>query len=258
MTTSWLESISEDLRSDPSISKFKDVDTLAKSYREQSRLMGKRVPMLTADATPEEKAEFWDKMGRPKTAAEYEMPPENTLNGVKFDPAVMAPMFKTMHDAGLSKQQAAVLVQSYAAQQAASLAAANKAYNDQRATALDGLKKEWGTGEPFDQKLAIAKSALGKFGGPDMLKFLDEKDWANEPKMIKMLYEVGKGMLDSDLYGTGGRLVVGPVEAKEQIAALQKDKDFMTIYRDGRGKPHTEAVKKMTELWQAAYPEQEK
>ena len=95
----WKETIAEELRSDPSIKDFKDVDSLVKSYKETKAFVGSAMRIPGPDASKEDRAAFraklkekvpelvevpedpeklkeveadlWARLGRPKEAKEY-------------------------------------------------------------------------------------------------------------------------------------------------------------------------------------------
>lgn len=56
---------------DPMFADFDDPQKLAKSYAETKRLVGQKLGIPAADATPEAKAAFYEQLGVPKEAAGY-------------------------------------------------------------------------------------------------------------------------------------------------------------------------------------------
>lgn len=60
------------LKNDPSLKDFKDTASLAKALVDTKKLVGQKLGIPGADATPEAKAAFHEAMGVPKEAAGYE------------------------------------------------------------------------------------------------------------------------------------------------------------------------------------------
>jgi hypothetical protein len=58
--------------------------------------------------------------------------------------------------------------------------------------------KEFG-GEKLDENLKVAKSALEKFGSPELSKLLQETGAGNNPEIIRLLYRVGKATGEDSL-----------------------------------------------------------
>ena len=62
--------ISEDLKNDPTLSNFKDVESLAKTVVHQQKVLGSRIPLPKTD---EERNELYNKLGRPEDPSKYEV-----------------------------------------------------------------------------------------------------------------------------------------------------------------------------------------
>ena len=69
-SSSWKDSISEEFRKDPSIEKFTEIDALAKSYINATRMIGTdKVAIPNKNFTEDQWNEFYDKVGRPEPPA---------------------------------------------------------------------------------------------------------------------------------------------------------------------------------------------
>lgn len=75
------------------------------------------------------------------------------------------------------------------------------AYDAQVQEQLSDMKKAWAEqarsdkemgGDKFEQSMATAKQALGKFGSPELVKFLEESGLDAHPAMIKTFWQIGK------------------------------------------------------------------
>jgi hypothetical protein len=73
----FINSLSEDLRTDSSLKDFRDVNGLAKSYAELNKMLGSRVALPGENATEEELNRFYSKLGRPESPDKYDINREN-------------------------------------------------------------------------------------------------------------------------------------------------------------------------------------
>jgi len=125
---------------------------------------------------------------KPDTYADFAMP-----EGVTVDSALLSeatPLFKEL---GLTQEQAQKLVDFQAKQVQASSQSQVDAYNQlmndwQERSRND---KEFG-GKAFDENIAIARSAIDKFGTPELKQLLEEHGVGNHPELIRYNVRVGK------------------------------------------------------------------
>ena len=69
---SWKDSISEDFRNDPSIEKFTEIDALAKSYINATKMIGQdKIVIPTKNSGQEAWDEAYAKLGRPESPEKY-------------------------------------------------------------------------------------------------------------------------------------------------------------------------------------------
>ena len=150
----WLP---EEYREDKSFSKFEDVGSLAKSYKELQSLIGKKGGALpTEESTPEEWQNFYKLIGVPESAEEYKFETDGELKLPDyFSDESMTKLYQTaFKEANLTPKQAQKLwdirnkwiADEITANQAKTTAAENE------------LKKEWG--DNFDSELNKAKQAF--------------------------------------------------------------------------------------------------
>lgn len=157
------------------------------------------------DATPEQWAEFYAKIGRPETPDAYELPlPEGD------DGAFAKEMAPILHKHGITADQAKGLANDWNAMvsaqqqqaQAAEAAAAQAAHVQNTAEAAE-LKSAWG--QQFDANMHHAKQAVQQFLPKDKAA---ETISALESKLgykatIEFLHNIGKGLGEHDAAGMG-------------------------------------------------------
>lgn len=106
----FLESIPEELRSEPSLRNFQDAGSLAKSYVHAQRMIGAdKVSIPSKSATPDEWRQVYQKLGAPDAADAYQ------LDGM--DDTAAGQLRQQAFEAGLSQNQAKAVADFYMGQQ---------------------------------------------------------------------------------------------------------------------------------------------
>lgn len=124
----------------------------------------------------------------PDAYADFVMPEGVTVNSELL--AEATPIFKEL---GLSQEQAQKLVDFQAKQVQAS--------SQSQVDAFDQLMKDWQTqskndkefgGDKFEENVGIARTAIDKFGTPELKQLLEEHGVGNHPEVIRFMVNVGK------------------------------------------------------------------
>ena len=103
--STWKDSISEEYRKDPNIEKFTEIDALAKSYINATKMIGQdKVAVPTNNSTEEAWNEVYDKLGRPESAEKYSLDAKSEV--VKFDDTAIKSFAEQSHKLGLNNKQA--------------------------------------------------------------------------------------------------------------------------------------------------------
>ena len=111
-SSSWKDSISEEFRKDPSIEKFTEIDALAKSYINATRMIGQdKIVIPTKNSTQEAWDEAYAKLGRPETADKYNLKIESDI--FKMDENAIKSFAEQSHKLGLNNQQAEGILDFY-------------------------------------------------------------------------------------------------------------------------------------------------
>ncbi|CAB5162273.1 putative protease [uncultured Caudovirales phage] len=137
--------------------------------------------------------------GAPDEYAEFNMP-----EGITLDPEVGTDLKSLAKDLDLSQEQAqkvadlgAKLTQKWGDALQSQIEAQSNAWID--AAKAD---KEIG-GDKLNENLGLAKSALGKFGTPELRELLNTSRLANNPEVIRLLAKVGQAISDDSRAVTG-------------------------------------------------------
>jgi len=163
------------------------------------------------DATDGEKARGEKTDTPPDTYADFTMP-----EGVTVDSALLteaAPVFK---DLGLTQDQAQKLVDFQAKQVQASSANQVEAFNQMMSDWQEQSRndKEFG-GDKFDESISVARSAVDKFGTPELSKLLEEHGVGNHPEVIRFMVKVGT-LTKEDVPG-GSTAATSPAQDRLQL-----------------------------------------
>lgn len=250
----FLDSLPEELRTEPSLHDIKDVGSLAKGYVHAQKMVGAdKIVVPGNDASDEEMGAFYNKLGRPEQPDGYEVPTEN-MPKIDIDKDVLGGFFEEAHRVGLSKQQAAALVRWQAQQTDSYLSDSIQQQELGLEEATSKMQKEFGGA--YEQKMEMATTALKQFGGEELVELLNSTGLGNEPAVIKAFANVGKAIANDEIIGGGGRqgFLMSPSEAKQAIAEKKKDPNFMKSYQERDATGHKDAVLEMQKLFATAYP----
>lgn len=188
----WRAAVPDDIKQNADLVPFKTVGDLAKSYLETKtkaadieKKLGDYVPKLTETATDEERGKYYDALGRPKTAGEYEFEGED-----KNAPEWTNLWKGTFHNLGLTKDQAKKLSGSFNTQIQAMVKAHNDQLQTEMKTAEQKLRSE--EGDKYDSSVELAKRMWTKYGEGEFDKAFDNGTSAYRFSTIRMLLKVAR------------------------------------------------------------------
>jgi len=244
--TDWRATLPPEIQQEPTLGRFKDPGALAQSYLELTRWKSNanKIVVPGADASPELWNEAYKALGRPDDPAGYELkPPE----GAPIQAEALPEYAKVAHKAGLSKAQAAELVNWFgehakAQQQTMQAQAASNAE-----AGIKSLQDEWGHG--FTENLAAAQRAVQLYGGPALLEELTATGLGNYPALVKAFANIGKVAKEHGLpAGVGVPGTMTKEMAQAQIQAMESDPDTRAALLDPMHPKHQLARKERHSL----------
>ena len=169
----WVAGLPDQLKANESLTKFKTVGDLASDYlatstkaTELEQKVSNSIPKLKDDATDVERGAFYDALGRPKDAKEYEFDGED-----KNAPEWTNHWKQVSHSLGLTKTQAKNLSTAFNAQMTQMVEAHNAKIAGEITAATEKLKSEWG--DKFDTNVELAKRVYQKHIGTEFDKDFD-------------------------------------------------------------------------------------
>ena len=242
----WRSTLSEDLKNDPTLSNFKDVESLAKTVVHQQKLLGSKIPLPKTD---EERNELYTKLGRPETADKYEVTIPNDME--HFMPKEDISQFKNVaHKIGLNNEQVNALMEFQVSATKNAMDNQGNVLNQEKEQSTEALKKEWGY--EYDKNVRAAQRALNVYGDNELQKLLSETSAGNNPAVIKFLATIGKEVTEDMAQNTtNNRLATSPLDAKEEINNVMADTSH--AYFNPSHPNHEIAVEKMRQLHEKVY-----
>ena len=226
--TSWLESLPQDMRADPSLATIKDIPTLAKNYVETKRALGtEKLPKPQKNWTDKEYSEFYNALGRPPEPDKYSDPSIKLDESIPVDQEKMKAAKAQSHKLGLTDSQAKGILEYYFNATNNEVKASKESQMAALSAADSALRKDWG--QKYDMNVELAKAAANKFAEPELVQ-----KYGNDPKFLAFLAKVGQGMMEDSATGRGdGNILPTDLNAKREIMKMKADPEFMNRFTKG-------------------------
>lgn len=260
---SWRDGLDESLRAHPSLTKFEDVPSLAKSYISAQELIGKKGVIKPGnDASDDEMSAFYNELGRPESVEGYELDsieiPE--LLRETWDGDLVGQVVSEMHKAGASREVVHAAIRSMAAGQERKLGEFADSVEGRRKSVDATLKKKWGAA--FDSKKDIAQrtleAAAQAIGVPreEIAGTLlpDGGLVGDNPHLMQIFAMLGEGGKELEFLGGKDRRFApkDPQTAKAELAELRSH----PAYYDKSHPEHEIMMAKSHALYAQAHPEE--
>ena len=190
--STWKDSISEEFRKDPNIEKFTEIDALAKSYINATKMIGQdKVSVPTNNSTEEAWNEVYDKLGRPESAEKYSL-----------DDNAVKQFAETSHKLGLNNKQAQGLLEFYKTNMEGTAQQAKIDTETAQAQAEQALRSEWG--REFDTKVKQAGSLAKANIKPEVLDMTlsNGTRLGDHPEIIKGFAKIAGMMAEDKIVST--------------------------------------------------------
>ena len=223
-TSSWKDSISEEYRVDPSIEKFTEIDALAKSYINATRMIGQdKIVIPTKNSSQEAWDEAYAKLGRPETADKYNLKIESDI--VKMDENAIKSFAEQSHKLGLNNQQAEGILDFYKNNMEGTAQQSKIDTETAQAQSEQQLRQEWG--RDFDAKVQQA-GALAKANiNPEVLDMTlsNGTRLGDHPEIIKGFAKIAGMMSEDKIVSTESENVNTSADIESEISAITNDTD---------------------------------
>jgi len=189
---SWKEAIPEDLRNDPNISKFTELEALAKSYINATRMIGQdKVAVPNNNSTDDQWNEVYNKLGRPESPDKYKLEVKSDV--VPLDDGAIKSFAENAHKLGLNNTEAQ-------------------------------LRKEWG--RAFDDNIKRAGAVAKANMNPQILdmELKDGTRLGDHPEVIKGFANIANLLSEDKLVGTESENVSQGVDYQSEISKIVNDR----------------------------------
>lgn len=253
--STWKDGLSDTIKNDPALSSFKDVDGLAKSYIHAQKMVGSEKVAVPRDDWSESDWEgFYDKMGRPKTSDDYEVPEVPMPESFEISDDFLKEAKSEFHKLGLNKAQAEGIMGYYLKSLGSQIEGMEAEQMTTNNEATQKLQEEWGN--DYNLNMDIARGALKKFGSPELLETLERTGLGNDIGLIKAFSSIGQMVMEDNVRGGRSTMELnGSSNAQAEINNLKANPGFMKTLFDRNEVGHQEAVQRWGELHNAAFPD---
>lgn len=247
------------------LSSLKDINTVADlvtSFDHAQSMIGKtRLEMPTEEADAKDWDNFYESTGRPKEPKDYQFwegdEPEFP-EGVERDEKMEDFFRQKMHERGLSSKQARGIYEDFMEFTGMSAKAGAEKFQE-NLKLWDKEARDY-FGLAYNEKIAGAQRVIQNIGMPEFEKLLDQTGMSSHPASLQAFAKLAEMMGEHvGTPGGGNRTVHAktPEQARNEIVQLQANGEFMKTYNNADSVGHTDAMKKMANLFSAAYPETE-
>ena len=222
--SSWKDSISEEYRVDPNIEKFTEIDALAKSYINATKMIGQdKVVIPNNNSTDDQWNEVYSKLGRPESADKYAFDINSEV--VNLDEDAINSFAEQSHKLGLNNKQAQGILDFYKNNMEGTAQQSVIDTETAQAQAEQQLRQEWG--RDFDGKVKQA-GALAKANiNPEVLDMTlsNGTRLGDHPEIIKGFAKIAGMMSEDKILGTESENANTTKDIESEISALSNDKN---------------------------------
>ena len=197
---SWKETISEEFRNDPNISKFTEIDALAKSYINATKMIGSdKIAVPTNNSTEDQWNEVYNKLGRPESPDKYKLDFKSEVAPV--DEQAIKSFAEVAHKTGLNEKQAQAILDFYKQNSENSVQQLKIDTETAQAQAEQQLRQEWG--KQYESNITKAASVAKANMSGDVLdmQLKDGTRLGDHPDVIKGFAKIA-GLLSEDKMAT--------------------------------------------------------
>lgn len=247
----WTQGLDENSRGYVQNKGWKSPNELLESYQNFEKLHGvpkERLLKLPEKEDAPEWNEIYERLGKPKDAKDYNLKMPEKHGDQKF----MDWSRQKFHELGLTKKQAEKLSNEWNQYQGQRMAENETAYQNNLQKQEMELKSKWGAAH--EQNINIAKRAVEGLGiKPEMI---DQLEMAmGFSGVIELFHNIGSRTGEHSFHSGGnnggGPNVLTPDAARNEIARLRSDTEFIKKYATG----DSESKAKMERLHKQAYPD---
>ena len=223
-TSSWKDSISEAYRNDPNIEKFTEIDALAKSYINATKMIGQdKVVIPTNNSTEEHWDDVYAKLGRPESADKYSLDAKSEV--VNLDETAIKSFAEQSHKLGLNNKQAQGILEFYKNNMEGTAQQSKIDTETAQAQSEQELRQEWG--RDFEAKVKQA-GALAKANIDAKvldMPLQDGRRLGDHPEVIRGFAKIASMMQEDKIVATESENVNTTKDLESEISSIMNDKN---------------------------------
>ena len=220
----WKDSISEVYRNDPNIEKFTEIDALAKSYINATRMIGQdKMVVPNKNFTEDQWEEAYVKMGRPESAEKYSLDVKSDI--VSLDEQAIRSFQEQSFKLGLNNEQAKGVLDFYKNNMEAQTQQAKVDAETTQAQAQNILRQEWG--RDYDSNIAKAKSLATANLSPEVfeMQLADGSRLGDNVDVIKGFAKIANMMSEDKILSTESENMDRSQDIQTEIDQIMNDKN---------------------------------
>tara|TARA_R100001086_G_scaffold248928_1_gene187056 strand:- start:25 stop:921 length:897 start_codon:yes stop_codon:yes gene_type:complete len=220
---SWKETISEEFRNDPNIQKFTEIDALAKSYINATKMIGQdKMVVPNNNFTEDQWSDAYSKMGRPESADKYSLNIKSDV--IPFEETAIKSFQEQAHKLGLNNQQAQGVLDFYKNTTEGSIQQSKVDTETAQAQAQQSLRQEWG--REYDANISKAKSLAKANVSPEVL-LMELKDGTrvgDHPEIVKGFAKIANLLSEDKIVSTEAENMDRSTDIQQEIDQIMNDK----------------------------------
>ena len=220
---SWKDAISQEYRDDQNIQKFTEIDALAKSYINATKMIGQdKMVIPNNNSTDDQWNEVYEKLGRPESAEKYKLEAKSDV--VPMDEGAIKNFAEQSHKLGLNNKQAQGILEFYKNSMEGTAKQAQVDTETAQAQSTQELRQEWG--RDFDAKIKQAASLAKANIDSDVLDMPLQNGTrlGDHPEIIKGFAKIANMMSEDKIISTESENVNVTKDLQSEIATIMNDR----------------------------------
>ena len=221
--STWKDAISQEYRDDQNIQKFTEIDALAKSYINATKMIGQdKMVIPNNNSTDDQWNEVYEKLGRPESAEKYKLEAKSDV--VPMDEGAIKSFAEQSHKLGLNNKQAQGILEFYKNSMEGTAKQAQVDTETAQAQSAQELRQEWG--RDFDAKIKQA-GALAKANiNADVLdmQLQNGTRLGDHPEIIKGFAKIANMMSEDKIIATESESVNTVKDLESEIASIMNNR----------------------------------
>ena len=224
VATSWKEAISEEFRQDPNIEKFTEIDALAKSYINATKMIGQdKVAVPNKNSTEDQWNEVYDKLGRPESPDKYALDVKSDV--VPLDNGAVKQFAENAHKLGLSNKQAQGVLEFYKNSMEGTAQQSKIDTETAQVQAEQELRQEWG--REFENNVKKAGALAKANMNPEILdmELKNGMRVGDHPEIIKGFAKIAGMMSEDNMVTTESEQVNSNKDIESEISSIMNNRE---------------------------------